>query len=347
MTAVNEEGTSSGGAGWQAALAARLEAELGPGRVELDAPMRLHTSFAIGGPADILVTVDDLRRLESVLEGCRRFGVGFLVLGRGTNLLVRDGGIRGVVVRLAGQFLETRFRGATVEAGAGAPLAALARDCGRRGLAGLEFAVGIPGAVGGAVVMNAGAYGREMKDVVEAATVLKPAAARGAAAASGAAPEGLSSAGPFAGAAPEEVAAARLGFGYRTSLAQREGWIVLSARFGLTPGDREAIHRAEADYDARRKAIQPGDLPSAGSVFKRPPGGYAGTLIEESGCKGLRVGDAQVSEKHAGFIVNLGSATARNVLDLAELVRRRVHERTGVWLEPEVRVVGDDGPRPA
>lgn len=328
-------------------MAEHLSAVLSPENVARGVPMRLHTSFKIGGPADFLVTVENAEQLGAVLEGCFRFGVAFLVLGRGTNLLVRDGGIRGVVVKLAGEFLSTRFDGELVEAGAGVAIADLARECGRRGLSGLEFAVGIPGSVGGAVVMNAGAYGREIKDVLESAEVLEPetlgAGAGGREAGCRGEPAQRRQASREGGGAwPRAVSRADFEFGYRTSRAQRDGWIVLSARFKLAPGDTAAIRRAEEEYTERRRTRQPLDLPSAGSVFKRPPGRYAGTLIEWSGCKGLRVGDAQVSERHAGFIVNLGSATAWDVLQLIRLVREKVRSCAGVELEPEIRIVGED-----
>lgn len=324
-----------------------LSAVLPSGSVARDVPMSRHTSFKIGGPADFLVTVENAGQFSAVLEGCHRFGVPFLVLGRGTNLLVRDGGIRGVVVKLAGEFLTTRFDGELVEAGAGAAIADLARESGRRGLTGFEFAVGIPGSVGGAVVMNAGAYGREIKDVLESATVLGPETLGAGAGGREAGPHGesarLREATHGNGAArPRVVSRGDFEFGYRTSRAQRDGWIVLSARFRLARGDAAVIRRAEEEYTERRRARQPLDFPSAGSVFKRPPGHYAGTLIEHSGCKGLRVGDAQVSERHAGFIVNLGSATARDVLRLIRLVQGKVRDYAGVELEPEIRIVGED-----
>jgi len=292
-----------------------------PERLVRDAPMREHTSFRVGGPADYLVTVETATELLAVLGLCRSSGVPFLVLGRGTNLLVRDGGIRGVVVRLGGEFLAVESDDARVRAGAGVALADLARRCGRRGLSGLEFAVGIPGTVGGAVVMNAGAYGSEMRDVLSAAECVRPDRLE----------EGV-----------RTFPAAELDLAYRTSRPQREGWVVVSAVLALRHGDPDEIRRREEDFTVRRRARQPLDLPSAGSVFKRPAGFFAGTLIEEAGCKGWREGDAQVSELHAGFIVNRGAATARDVLRLIERVRQAVFERSGVWLEPEIRVVGED-----
>ncbi len=321
-------------------LAAALAAAVPPGRLARNVPMSLHTSFRIGGPAEFFVTVADRAELLAVIEICRDLGAPHLVLGRGTNLLVRDGGIRGVVVSLAGEFRATHFDGRDVTAGAAVGLADLAGECGRRGLAGLEFAIGIPGSVGGAVVMNAGAYGSEMKDAVAWAEVIRPALPGDAGARNGAGAEDDPARG-----SPLRVArlpAADLGFGYRTSRPQREGWLVTAAGFSLAEGNKAAIHAREEDYTTRRRAKQPLDRPSAGSVFKRPEGHYAGALIDRGGCRGLRVGDAQVSELHAGFIVNLGSATASDVLELIAKVREKVLAETGVLLEPEIKVVGED-----
>jgi len=309
--------------------------------------MRFHTSFRIGGPADFLITVESVLELARLVSCCRRHGVPFLILGRGTNLLVRDGGIRGVVVKLAGEFLRTEFSDTRVEAGAAVGLSDLARECGDRGLSGLEFAGGIPGSLGGAVIMNAGAYGREMKDVVESAQVLRPEDAGPGGAAGDTIPGAVGDAAPGAVAggevpAPVTLPAAELELGYRTSRPQREGWVVLSARLRLEPGDPDEIRRLEEDYSDRRRSRQPLDIPSAGSAFKRPPGHYAGKLIEDAGLRGLRVGNAQVSEKHVGFIVNLGRATAADVLSLMEEVRAAVYRNSGVRLEPEIRVVGED-----
>jgi len=317
-------------------LAERLSRVVPADRLARDVPMREHTSFRIGGPADFMVTVNNMDELIRVGRSCRELGAAFLVLGRGTNLLVRDGGIRGVVIKLAGDFLEIRYSGEKVTAGAAVGLADLARQCGERGLAGLEFAIGIPGTVGGAVIMNAGAYGREMKDVVEAGVFILPEALDGAKAE----PAGISDpAVPIAVPVP----AGELGFGYRTSRPQREGWIVVSATLRLDRGDPGRIRRLEEEYTTRRRSRQPLDLPSAGSFFKRPRGHYAGELIERAGLRGARIGDAQVSEKHVGFIVNLGAATARDVLELIDHVRRAVLRNSGVLLEPEIRIVGEDG----
>lgn len=291
-------------------------------RVGRDVPLREYTSFGIGGPADFLVAVESQAELAGVLECCRLHQAPFLIIGRGTNLLVRDGGFRGVVINLRGEFARVAVddRSGVVEAGAAVVLSDLSRECGSKGLTGLEFAVGIPGTVGGAVIMNAGAYGGEMSQVVASATLLRPD-------------------DPCLAV---NLGAGELEFGYRTSRPQREGLIVLHARLQLRQGDPQAIREREEANTSKRRDKQPLDLPSAGSAFKRPPGHYTGALIEAAGMRGARVGDAQVSDKHAGFIVNLGSASARDVLDLIERVRQAVHKHSGVWLEPEIRVIGDD-----
>jgi len=311
--------------------------------------MSSHTSFRIGGPADLLVTAHDVDELLAVLGCCRRENVPLLVLGRGTNLLVRDGGIRGAVLRLAGGFTELSFDGETVRAGAAVSVSSLAREAGRRGLTGLEFAIGIPGTVGGAIVMNAGAYGSEMRNVVEWVEAVVPGTPLDAM------PTGDRPARDHPpdcaardGGGQDRVIRApsdRLDFGYRTSRPGREGWIVTAAGLRLATGDPARIAALEKDYTARRRARQPLDFPSAGSVFKRPEGHYAGPLIQDAGCKGLRVGGAEVSTLHANFIVNRGGATAADVLALIEEVRRRVRDRCGMWLETEIRVVGE-GPEP-
>jgi UDP-N-acetylmuramate dehydrogenase len=290
------------------------------GRLAVHEPMSLHTSFRIGGPADCLVTVGGLAELTAVLSLCRQSGVACLILGRGTNLLVRDGGIRGVVVSLAGElaWVNIDADAATVTAGAGASLGEVVRACGEKGLSGLEFAVGIPGTVGGAVFMNAGAYGSEIGNVVRTVVVLRPG-----------------------DLVTETLPVEDLGFGYRASRPQREGLIVLSACFGLQRDDPVTIRAREGDFEVRRRLKQP-SLPSAGSIFKRPEGHFAGALIDLAGCRGRRVGDAQVSEVHAGFIVNLGKATARDVLALIDEVGEAVEAGSGIRLKTEIKIVGED-----
>ncbi len=287
--------------------------------VRADEPMDRHTTFRIGGLADRWITADTFEQLSGLLPVLLEAEIPWLVLGNGSDLLVSDRGIRGCVLALGTGFkrLALSADGAFLEAGAGAPLTAactFARDCGRTGL---EFAYGIPGTLGGAVYMNAGAYGGEMKDVLETVTHLT------------------------AGGRLETVSGPELDLGYRHSRYTGGKDVILGARLRLAPGSPAAIAARMDDLLARRKAKQPYDQPSAGSVFKRPQAGYAARLIEDCGLKGRRVGGAQVSPKHAGFIVNLGGATCADVLALIEIVRQEVLRQTGVLLECEIIPVGE------
>jgi len=295
-----------------------LQEIIPPEQILWDEPMRNHTSFRIGGPADALLMPRDPEELARVIRYCREFAVPYYVIGQGTNLLVRDGGVRGAVIKLASPLDNITFQGMRAEAGAGATLRELCRQAMERGLSGLEFACGIPGSVGGAVCMNAGAYDGEMKDVVVSARVLDE------------------------NGSIEVWDAERLGFGYRSSALQGRQAVILSAAFLLKPDNPEAIRERMEDYDRRRRARQPLDLPSAGSVFRRPPGRFVGPMIEELGLKGYRVNDAQVSEMHAGFIVNRGQARAADVLRLVEIIREKVMEKFQVWLELEIKVIGEE-----
>ncbi|MBC8531370.1 UDP-N-acetylmuramate dehydrogenase [Gehongia tenuis] len=286
-------------------------------RLLVDAPMKEHTSFCIGGPADILMLAGSVKEIRAALQLCKTQHVAVMVMGKGSNLLVRDKGIRGLVIKLAENFGDINIEKNWLSAQAGASLAKLARQAMEAGLTGLEFASGIPGALGGALTMNAGAYGGEMKDVVRKATVLDETGA------------------------VRTVAAQELELGYRTSVFQRKPWVVLTAEMELRAGEREAIAQVMNDLNERRRLKQPLTQPSAGSTFKRPTGYYAGTLIDSCGLKGARVGDAMVSDKHAGFIVNVGNASCEDVLGLIAKVRQTVKERMDVELEPEVRLVGE------
>jgi UDP-N-acetylmuramate dehydrogenase len=283
--------------------------------------MAAHTSFGIGGPADLLAEPADEEELGAILAFTGRRAVPYVTIGFGTNVLVRDGGFRGLVIKMTG-FRELAAQASEgpegrLLAGAGLPLSAVADYAASLGLAGLEFAEGIPGSLGGAVAMNAGAYGGEMGQVVENCLVV----------------EGDGSS--------RRLAAPELSFSYRSS-AICEDQIVIEVVLRLQPTSREAILALMADYRGRRGRSQPLAARSAGSVFRRPRGHYAGTLIEEAGLKGRRVGDAEVSSQHAGFIINRGKATAADVLALMEVVRQTVRERSGVELEPEIRIIGDD-----
>lgn len=301
-----------------AKLADLLMLALGTEAVRTNEPMSRHTSFRIGGPADIFVAPRTAADLALALRLAREHGVPVFVFGNGTNLLVRDGGIRGLVIKLAGCCTEVAISGTRLRAGAGVLLAAAAAAAAEAGLSGLEFAAGIPGTVGGAVVMNAGAYDGEMKDVVVRVETVDETGE------------------------PRLYTSAELNFGYRQSALQQRNDIVTAVVFGLRFGDREEIIAKVRDFNQRRALKQPLDLPSAGSTFRRPPGHYAGDLIQRAGLRGFTIGGAQVSEKHAGFIVNRGGATARDVLALIAHVQKEVERQFGVWLEPEIKVVGED-----
>ncbi len=279
-------------------------------------PMARRTTFRVGGPADVLFLPERADQVVRALDAAREAGVPVVIIGNGSNLLVRDKGIRGLVIALGEGFSEIRFGGNTVEAQAGASLAKLAAAAQARGLSGLEFASGIPGTLGGGCAMNAGAYGGQLSDVLIDAEVLMDGAVK-------------------------TLSRDGMQMGYRTARPLREGGIVLSARFALTPDDPEAILCRMRELNARRRDKQPLNWPSAGSTFKRPEGHFAGALIEGAGLKGRRVGGAQVSEKHAGFIVNTGGATAADILTLIGIVQAEVQASSGVWLETEVRVLGE------
>ena len=288
--------------------------------LRVDEPMARHTTFQIGGPADRFLTVENAAQLQGLLSCLRQAGIPYLVLGKGSNLLVSDKGIRGAVLHLGGDFkkVEVLPDGRTLRAGAGAPLASVCALARERSLTGLEFAWGIPGSVGGGAYMDAGAYGGEMRDVVSRVLHLGP------------------------DGAPGEARGEELCFGYRKSRYTGGEDIITAVEFTLQPGDPAAIAGKMEELMARRKDKQPYDMPSAGSVFKRPQNGFAAALIEQCGLKGRRVGGAQVSEKHAGFIVNTGGATCQDVLELIAVIQKTVEERTGTCLECEVRVTGEE-----
>ena len=295
------------------------------GEIKRYEPLSKHTSFAIGGPADVLASPVNLDDLAALLKEIKRQGVKYFVLGGGTNLLVRDGGFRGVAINLQhlGEIgIEREFRSVggvfvAVKAQAGVPLPRFYFFATEQGLTGLEFAAGIPGTVGGAVSMNAGTAAGEIGDVIESVTL-------------------ISSDGVVVTRGREEM-----GFGYRTANVPA-GHLVVDARFTLRRGDREKIKTQVKELMDQRKQRQPWGMPSAGSVFKNPREESAGKLIESAGLKGRTVGGAQVSEKHANFIVNIGRATARDVLQLMEIVQQTVFEARGVRLEPEIKIIGED-----
>lgn len=275
-------------------------------------PMKAHTTFKIGGAADLFVTVRTVGELRAAAAACRMTGTPWMILGKGSNLLISDEGVEGAVIVLDGDFKDLTVDSDTVTCGAAVSLSKLCTVAAEHSLAGLEFAYGIPGTVGGAVYMNAGAYGGETKDVVAEVAYMTPDGAVGT------------------------LTQDQLGFGYRTSVFKSNQNIILSAKYRLHPDDRAAILARMDDYMNRRRTKQPLEYPSAGSVFKRPVGAFAGTLIEQCGLKGARVGGAQVSEKHAGFIVNAGGATCADVQNLVRLVQDTVKRETGYELECEI-----------
>ena len=300
-------------------LADTLRAATSTAQVLEHEPMARHTTMRVGGPAEILFSPAGEGDLLFAVREAKRAGAPFRIIGNGSNLLVLDGGLPGLTIRLGEAFSKISVDGNQIRAQAGALLcrvAAAARDA---SLTGLEFASGIPGSAGGGMAMNAGAYGGQLSDVFEGCRALDPET------------------GIISALGPAEMA-----LGYRESAALSRGLIVTEAAFRLTAGDRSAIQAKMDDLSARRREKQPLNLPSAGSTFKRPEGYFAGALIEQAGLKGLRVGGACVSEKHAGFVVNDRGATAKDVLDLIRLVQARVLEHSGVRLETEVRILGEE-----
>ena len=284
----------------------------------LEEPMAKHTSFRIGGPADVLAQPADEAELAALLKRAAEHAVPVTLIGNGSNLLVRDKGIRGLVIKLSNSFSDMKALGNELTFGSGISLAMASKKAASLSLSGLEFAVGIPGTIGGAVYMNAGAYDGEMAKVVTSVRVMDR--------------EGKIS----------ELKASELAFAYRHTALQNSGLIVISVTVALQPGEAESIAAKMADFSQRRISKQPLELPSAGSMFKRPPGYFAGTLIDQTGLKGYTVGGAQVSTKHAGFVVNVGGATAQDVLQLISDVQSKVFAAHGVRLEPEVLVLGEE-----
>ncbi|MDD2421749.1 MAG: UDP-N-acetylmuramate dehydrogenase [Heliobacteriaceae bacterium] len=282
-------------------------------------PMRLHTSWRIGGPADVFAVPVDVADLALLIRNCQDNGTPWLVVGGGSNLLVADRGIRGVVIYLGSKFGQKELAGTFFSAGAACRLPALARFTARHGLRGLEFAAGIPATLGGAVVMNAGAHGRTLGDVVRMVEV-------------------IDGAGQL-----KRLIQSQLGFGYRRSCLQGKKGVVIRVEMELSFDVREAVERDLAAVLQQRRASQPLEWPNAGSVFINPPGQVAGGLIETAGLKGFAVGGAQVSTRHANFIINTGGATAADVLAVMATVKNRVLATCGVELESEIRVVGDTG----
>lgn len=290
---------------------------LGSDNVKLQEPMSRHTTFRIGGPADFYLCPHSTKEVQEIVEICKEENLPYFVLGNGSNLLVSDKGYRGVVIQLWKNFSDITVKDCCIQAKAGALLSKVAAEALEAGLTGMEFASGIPGTIGGAAFMNAGAYGGEMKDIIKSVKV-------------------LDTQGEVRVLPKEE-----LKMGYRTSIVREKGYTVLSVELELSKGNREEIRNTMEDLKERRTSKQPLEMPSAGSTFKRPEGYFAGKLIMDSGLRGFSVGGAQVSEKHCGFVVNKGGATAMDVLNLIREVQRRVKEQFGVELETEVRFLGE------
>ena len=284
----------------------------------IDEPMSRHTTFRVGGPADFFVTPKAKEEVRDVIRICKEAGMPYYIIGNGSNLLVSDAGYCGVIVQICKEMNEVKVEGDLVKAQAGALLSGIAAKALGAELSGFEFASGIPGTIGGACVMNAGAYGGEMKDVLESVTVLTD--------------EGKII----------ELGRNELELGYRTSVIAKKGYIVLGAVLKLERGDGEKIKTYMDELKEKRVTKQPLEYPSAGSTFKRPEGYFAGKLIEDAGLRGFQVGGAQVSEKHCGFVINRNHATAADIMELMRQVQIRVKENSGVDLEPEVKRLGDE-----
>ena len=296
-----------------------VAANFAPERIIPRASMARYTTFRVGGPADVLVNIADPREIATALRAAKHAGVQSTIIGNGSNLLVRDGGIRGLVIRIAGECAGISREENTVYAKAGISMSAASQFALNEGLSGLAEMAGIPGTIGGGVIMNAGAYGAELSQVVTRVNAVN-----------------------ISDGKPVVFEGSALGFSYRHSAMMDAGVIVTDVVMELTPGDPDVIRARMEECARARREKQPLNFPSAGSTFKRPTGFFAAKLIDDCGLRGLRVGDAQVSEKHAGFVINLGNATASDILTLMEEIKARVFSAYGVTLEPEVRILGED-----
>lgn len=279
-------------------------------------PMKKHTTFRVGGPADYFLCPENVEEVTGILHICREEGLPYFILGNGSNLLVSDQGFHGVVIQIYKNMNQVRIEGTKVTAQAGALLSLVAKKAAEAELTGMEFASGIPGTLGGASVMNAGAYGGEMKDILESVTI-------------------LTTEGEI-----RKLETSELQLGYRTSVIKEKGYLVLEAVLRLEHGEKEAIRKRMNELKEQRVTKQPLEYASAGSTFKRPEGYFAGKLIEDAGLRGYRVGGAQVSEKHCGFVINTGDASADDVAALIKDVQKQVYEKFQVKLEPEVKFLG-------
>ncbi|WP_313527252.1 UDP-N-acetylmuramate dehydrogenase [Anaerotignum sp.] len=294
-----------------------LRNKIGQDSVLTGEPMSGHTTFRTGGPADIFIMPGCAEDVKTSIQILKDFEVPFMVIGNGSNLLVSDKGIRGAVIQIGGKMSGVEVDGENVYAEGGVLLAALSAKVAENALSGLEFASGIPGTIGGAVTMNAGAYGGEMRDVLVSVEVLTK------------------------DLEIKTIPVKDLELSYRHSILPTEGYILLRATLKLINGNPEAIRSRLTELSEQRREKQPLQYPSAGSTFKRPEGYFAGKLIQDAGLKGKSIGGAQVSEKHAGFVINTGKATTQDILDLITFCQKTVHEKFGVWLETEVKIVGE------
>lgn len=295
----------------------RLKEQIPEEYIKVKVPMKEHTSFRIGGPADIMVLPDNAQRIMDTIEVCRSNNCPYYIMGNGTNLLVRDSGYRGVIIKTSVNMTGYNIEDEKVYGQSGVLLSTLSKAIACEGLEGFEYAGGIPGTLGGAVTMNAGAYGGEIKDSIEWAQVMDI--------------EGNI----------KTLTKSQLGLEYRTSIVQNKDLIVLNCGLKFKKGNKNAIEKRIAKYTNQRRVKQPLNVPSAGSTFKRPEGYYAGKLIEDAGLKGFKIGGAQVSKLHCGFIINVGDATATDVIALIGHIKECVKERFDVTLQPEVKVIGE------
>lgn len=286
--------------------------------IKLDEPMKKHISFRVGGPADILVKPRTEEQLRGVMALIKEENIPYLIIGNGSNILIKDGGIRGIVIEISDNFNKFEIEGNRLRVQSGALLSIVGKAALNEELKGFEFAAGIPGTLGGALTMNAGAYGGEMKDIVKTVRL-------------------MDSKGEIF-----EFTNEQMEFEYRKSIISRNEYIVLSAEIELEKGNYDEIKAVMADLTQRRVTKQPLSLPSAGSTFKRPVGHFAGKLIEDSGLRGITLRGAQVSDKHCGFVVNLGDAQAKDILDLIYVVKSTVYAKFGIMLEEEVKILGED-----
>jgi UDP-N-acetylmuramate dehydrogenase len=294
-----------------------LEKVFNPNNIKYNEPMKNHTSFRVGGPCDILILPQSFEDISKAIKVFLEYKIPYFIMGNGTNLIVKDGGFTGGIIKLV-KLNKIETEGNIIRAECGANLSCTAVEALKHNLKGLEFASGIPGTVGGAVAMNAGAYGPEIKDVIDSAKLMD---ARGNI---------------------YDLKNDKLELSYRNSIVQKKKLIALEASFKLEEGSYEAIKARMDELNKRRADKQPLNYPSAGSTFKRPDGYYAGKLIEDAGLKGTAIGGAMVSEKHAGFIINYNNANANDIINLIKFVQKRIWEEFKVQLDPEVKIIGED-----